>query len=118
MADFHGFVQSIKRAAVDAVRAEAPAEVCFGTVTGVDPLEITIDQKLTLTEPFLALCRDVTDYTVEMTAAYETETAEGHRHEITGTKQFLVRNGLTLSDEVILMRMQGGQKFVVWDRVK
>ena len=39
-----------------------------------------------------------------------------HCHKITGRKGFIVHNGLAVGDEVILLRQQGGQKFLVWDR--
>lgn len=40
-----------------------------------------------------------------------------HCHKITGRKSFIVHNGLAVGDEVILLRQQGGQKFLVWDRI-
>ena len=47
------FLQVVKRAAVDAVRAMKPVEICFGQVTGISPLKILVEQKLPLEEmPF------------------------------------------------------------------
>ena len=40
-----------------------------------------------------------------------------HSHSYAGRKTFIVHNGLVVGDEVLLIRMQGGQKFVVWDRI-
>ena len=40
----------IKKMAVGANDANAPTSVLFGTVTSVEPLEITVEQKLKLTE--------------------------------------------------------------------
>lgn len=40
-----------------------------------------------------------------------------HRHKFSGRKSFIVHNGLAVGDEVILLRQQGGQKFLVWDRI-
>ena len=45
------------------------------------------------------------------------ETELTHCHRITGRKSFIVHNGLAVGDEVILLRQQGGQKFLVWDRI-
>ncbi|MDE6724823.1 MAG: DUF2577 domain-containing protein [Ruminiclostridium sp.] len=45
------------------------------------------------------------------------ETELTHCHKITGRKSFIVHNGLAVGDEVILLRQQGGQKFLVWDRI-
>lgn len=40
-----------------------------------------------------------------------------HTHKFQGTKQFTVQNALVVGDEVVLLRMQGGQKYIVIDRV-
>lgn len=40
-----------------------------------------------------------------------------HTHTVTGTKTFTVKNGLHLGEAVLLLRVQGGQKFVVLDRM-
>ena len=40
-----------------------------------------------------------------------------HNHTYTGKKQFTIHNGLEEGDEVILIRLQGGQKFLVIDRL-
>ena len=41
-------VQTIKRAAIEAVEAEVPAVPCVGTVMTDNPLEIRLNQRLTL----------------------------------------------------------------------
>ena len=43
--DINELVKAVKRAAVEAVRAEAPVAVCYGTVTSTSPLKIMVDQK-------------------------------------------------------------------------
>ena len=43
-------VQTIKQAAIDAVEAGIPARPLIGLVVGMDPLEVRVDQRLTLTE--------------------------------------------------------------------
>lgn len=40
-----------------------------------------------------------------------------HGHKYTGTKMFTVHNALKVGEKVVLIRIQGGQKFVVLDRV-
>lgn len=40
-----------------------------------------------------------------------------HFHAYEGTKEFLINNGLKTGEDVIMMQMQGGQKFIVMDRV-
>lgn len=40
-----------------------------------------------------------------------------HSHGYSGKKSFLVHNGLKVGEKVILFRVQGGQKYVVLDRI-
>jgi len=40
-----------------------------------------------------------------------------HTHAVSGKKEITVQNGLVVGDEVILIRQQEGQKFIVWDRI-
>ena len=132
--DLNELVRAVKKAAVDAVRAENPMGVCHGTVTGLSPLEITTDQKLILGEKQLILTNAVRDYTVEMTVDHVTEvishghpvtdtytgggTAQSvdHSHPYKGRKSFRVHLGLKMGEKVILLRCDGGQQFVVLDR--
>ena len=46
--------------------------------------------------------------------AFQSET---HTHIVNGQKQITIHNGLDVGDEVILIRQQEGQKFVVLDRI-
>lgn len=132
--DLNALVRAVKKAAVEAVRAENPMGVCHGTVTGLSPLEITTDQKLLLGEKQLILTNAVRDYTVEMTVDHVTEvishghsvtdtytgggTAQpvDHSHPYKGRKSFRVHLGLKMGEKVILVRCDGGQQFVVLDR--
>ena len=110
MADAAEFVKIIKKAAAEAVNAEKPVNICFGKVTGVSPLKILVEQKMTLGAAQLILSRHLTDYKCEVTAESCTEDHLSLR------KSVIVHNGLAVGDEVILLRQQGGQKFLVWDR--
>lgn len=104
MPDAIELVKIIKKAAIDAVEASKPVNVCFGKVTGIAPLEITVEQKLHLGAAQLALTRNVTDYkTVIRRAGMERE-------------ETTVYNGLAVGEKVVLIREQGGQKYIVVDR--
>ncbi len=87
MPDANEFVALLKKAAVDAVDAQKPTTVCFGVVSGTSPLQINVEQKMTLGTLQLILTERVTE------------------------------NGLEEGDQVILIRMQGGQKYIVLDRI-
>lgn len=123
-------MKTIKRAALDAVKASKPVEVCFGKVTSVSPLKILVEQKLPLGEGQLILTRNVTNFKTYITGGnvknyyYTGSDTDGgtapvvpsHVHAI-GKVQITVHNGLVVGDEVILIRQQGGQKYIVVDRI-
>lgn len=132
MPDAVEFTKTIKRAAVQAVQADKPVEVCFGKVTSTSPLQILVEQKMTLGEAQLVLTRNVTDFRTKIAAGNiqdyyytggtppEAPTAPvepvPHVHAV-GKIDVTVYNGLVAGDEVILIRQQGGQKYIVLDRV-
>lgn len=126
-ADINAFLGNVKRAAVEAVAAGKPMSLIFGKVTSVSPLIVRVDQKLELIEPQLILTNAVRDYTVSMTVDQETEAASGgsgdaafasHKHRYKGTKSYIVHLGLKLGEQVLLLRVDGGQKFIILDRVE
>ena len=106
---------------MDAIEANKPTNVLFGTVINTSPLQISIDQKMILDGNSLLLTNAVKDHTVEMTVDHSTENTtvgnSSHNHAYKGRKQFTVHNGLVVGEKAILLRMQGGQKFIVWDRL-
>lgn len=119
-------VQVLKQIANEANDAKRPVQLLFGTVTSDSPLEIMIDQKRTLTSEFLVLCREVTDYDVEMTVDHQVEKMQGgggdpsfasHQHMYKGRKVFKVHKALKVGEKVALISMQGGKTYLVIDRV-
>ena len=42
---------------------------------------------------------------------------QAHDHQYVGRKQFTLHLGLVLGDKVALLKQQGGQKFLIIDRV-
>lgn len=110
-------MEIIKKTSVDAVNAGKPTAVLLGNVTETKPLRIRIDQKITLGEGQLLLSRNVTDYTMQVLADWETEEGEGHTHKIQGEKEIAVENHLKQGETVLLIREAGGQRYIVWDRV-
>ncbi len=128
-------LEIIKTIAVDSIEATKPMSVVFGTVVKRKPLEIKINQKLILTKNQLALTRNVTDYTLNMSVNHMTENHEhthvihdtytsggsasvqSHHHEYKGEKEFVVHNSLQIGETVLMLRMQEGQKYIVIDRM-
>lgn len=89
MLDEARLIAVIKKAAADAVEATYPVRVVFGTVTGLSPLTVRIDQKLPLSGDALL--------------------------PVSGIRR--LEPALSAGDAVILLRMQGGQKYILLDRV-
>lgn len=81
------FVSIVKKVALDAVRASDPVAVMTGTVTKVNPLEVFVDQRFTLSEDFLIV------------------------------PEQLALRGLKNGDKLIILRVQGGQQFLLFDKV-
>ncbi len=62
MSDANGLVETLKRAAIEAVDAKKPVCIYFGKVISASPLQINVEQKMTLGEKQLVLSRNVTDF--------------------------------------------------------
>lgn len=91
----------IKKMAVGANDANAPTSVLFGTVTSVEPLEITVEQKLKLTKEFLVLTKNVKDYTVDVTMDWNTETTSlnaNHSHSTEVNSNISVSSDISPND--------------------
>lgn len=80
-------IDTIKKISQGAEEASAPCNVLYGVVTSVEPLEITVEQKLKLTAEFLILTKNVKDYTVDVTVAWDTNNTNlsaNHSHNLNG----------------------------------
>jgi hypothetical protein len=119
-------VELIKQAALEASEAGKPTKSVFGEVITVDPLSINIEQKLTLPAEFFILTRAVLNHYVDISVSHITEDRGGgsgdpafasHNHDYTGVKKIMIHNGLQIGEQVILIQVQGGQKYIVLDRV-
>ncbi|HBF4080043.1 DUF2577 domain-containing protein [Clostridioides difficile] len=81
-------LQIIKKAAMDAVETSNPMQIAFGTIESVNPLVVKIEQKLSIGEIFLI----------------QTDTFKRYTDKKIG-------------DKLVLIRMQGGQQYLVLDRM-
>lgn len=105
MSDYGDLLGVIKRSALEAMEASQPVRIYYGSVIGTEPLRILVDQRLTLGAAQVVLTRNVTDYEVRVTKDDEDGTT------------VIVHNALKIGENVILCRQQGGQKFVVLERM-
>ncbi|WP_237671975.1 DUF2577 domain-containing protein [Clostridioides difficile] len=81
-------LQIIKKAAMDAVETSNPMRVVFGTIESISPLRVKIEQKLSIGEIFLI----------------QTDTFKRYTDKKIG-------------DKLVLIRMQGGQQYLILDRM-
>ncbi|HBF9426555.1 TPA: DUF2577 domain-containing protein [Clostridioides difficile] len=81
-------LQIIKKAAMDAVETSNPMALAFGTIESISPLRVKIEQKLSIGEIFLI----------------QTDTFKRYTDKKVG-------------DKVVLIRMQGGQQYLILDRM-
>ena len=132
--DINELVRLVKQAAVEAVQADAPMAICYGIVISTTPLKIQVDQKKILGEAQLILTDNVRDFNVVLSTIEGEGKSEGphytedesggggyaefaaHRHKYQGRKKWRVHNALEVGEKVILLRCDGGQKYVVLDR--
>lgn len=110
-------VQLVKQAAVEAVAAEKPVQILFGTVVSAQPLQIAVDGKTTYTQSMLVLSRQVTDFELDAEISMQTDESEAHTHTVSGTKKLLINNALQAGDLVALARVQNGKRYLVLDRI-
>lgn len=135
-------VEQIKMIAQNANESGFPTTWMYGTVETVEPLSIKItNMTMPLTDGFLVLSQNVQDHYVDLTVSFQTEndafmipdhTHTGnlgsptdvgnldttHKHDIKRKIKVLQHLGLKVGEKVILLRMKGGRKFYVLDRVE
>lgn len=103
--DAQKLVMLIKQAAVEAVNAKDPMSLKIGEVVSVSPLRISINQKITIPASQLLLTNSVRDYTVNCLDSGDK-------------KKIIFRLGLKKGEKVLMLRCDGGQKFIVLDRLE
>lgn len=136
-----GLVEIIKLAASEANEAGKPINLVYGTVLTEEPkLSIKITEQITLNDKQLIVPERLTDHVIEMTVDHFTENdafmngshthscpdggTDGgnlnttHKHAYKGRKKWLWHNKLLTGQKVILLRVQGGQKYFVLDRME
>lgn len=101
--DINDFLRCVKRSGKEAVGASDPMQVLFGEVMSDSPLKIVVEQRLPLDEEHIILTNAVRDHEVEMT-------------NDSVRKKIVVHNRLLKGDKVQLLRVQGGQQYVVFDK--
>ena len=108
-----GIIELIKQAGVNAVEANNPVAITFGEVLSIEDLKIKVEQKLVLSKEFFIIPESLTKYEVNL----------NHSHSYTGGDtskslgNLVIREGLKQGDRVLLLRVQGGQQYIILDKV-
>lgn len=80
-------IDVIKRVSIAAVDSTNPVTIAYGTVTSTSPFEVLVDQRFTLPEEVLVI------------------------------PEYASKLNLVNGDKILMLRVQGGQNFVVLDRL-
>lgn len=97
-------VSSIKKMALDAVETSKPMQIQYGTVVSTDPLQIKLNQKLFIGMESLILTSNVMDHEIQSIIGGIPQTV-------------MLKKAPAQGEKIILLREQGGQKYLVLDRV-
>jgi hypothetical protein len=113
----------MKQAGTGAVEAGNPVAVLYGEVEKESPLAVRVDQRFTLTSEFLVVPESLLEHKLDLQHSHTYTDAGGSGTSIRVTETAfaespaIIRRGLEMGDKLLLLRMQGGQRYVVLDRV-
>lgn len=135
---FSDLVRLFKQIAKDVIENDNPMILQTGTVAQINPIHIRVDEKITHKEEDgdLILTHLVRDYEVDITVQHSTDSIYkewdtnhthpevgaatipiDHEHEYTGRKKIIMHLALEKGEKVLLLRENGGQRYIVLDRV-
>ena len=122
MADCNELVKAIRQVSNETTEAQGPVNICYGKVLSSSPLSVLVDQKLTLGAAQLVLTRNVTDYEIQLSMERQEfeleENVQESNYQVSADRQcVLIHNALEAGEEILLLRQQGGQKYIIIDRV-
>lgn len=127
-----GMIDIVKKAGIDAVGASNPVSVLFGEIlninvsvkeeiTGdvhyfkesINNIEIKLDQKLILDQDFFIIPENLLRYEIDLSHSHSYLNGSTSKE----LDKIVVREGLKQGDKVLLLRVQGGQQYVILDKV-
>lgn len=128
-------LEAMKQMSVDAQNSQKPTIILFGQVTSAKPLQIFVNQKQTIKEDALILTHAVKDYEVDIEVSHytvndnflitmhdhpnvmEDDFDSHHKHAYRGRKKIKIYNGLKIGEKVMMIRQNGGSRYIVLDRI-
>ena len=138
-------VNAINKVVNDAIGAQTFCDIGFGTITSESPLTMEVQTDggiLELTYPdFIYVAQHITDYDIpfelnqrylsnELTSIQKTtgffaihvgeqvvDVRDGYIGDYIGQGTIRLLNHLIVGDKVIYVRIQGGHKYIIMDRI-
>ncbi|TGE37637.1 DUF2577 domain-containing protein [Desulfosporosinus fructosivorans] len=108
----------IKNAGMDAVGASNPVTIMIGEVITVNPLSVKVEQRFTLTADFLIVPESMRLFEIDLEHAHQyTDNGFSRNTAEALITKIVIHPGLKGGDKVLLLRVQGGQKFLILDKV-
>ncbi len=113
-------LSAIKEASLQSTDESKPMGFFFGEVVSIHPLIVNVENKFPLTEEFLTLTHAVKDYCIDITIQGEDQEEEEElkpKSTHKGKKKIMLHCGLKVGEQVMLLRVQGGQNYIIINRV-
>lgn len=82
-------ITTIKKAALEAVKASSPSNLVFGKIESFEPVSVCLEEKISITGKFLCVG--------------------------TVVQQLIENEKINIGDRIILLKQEGGQKFFAMD---
>lgn len=115
--DHGNLVRVIKRIVKETIENDKPTRVMYGQVVSTNPLKVSVEQRMVLDKNFLVLSDRLTRKSTTITVR---DNYRNSANELVHTEReidVVFDNSLKTNDKIILLREQGGQKFIILDKV-
>ena len=110
-------IESIKKISSGVKDTQEPVSIVYGSVISENPLKILTGQKMILDEKRLILADSVRKIEKTVEIDWNIGDDDGYGYDISGIRKMTEHNGLKTGEKVLMLKMQGGQKYVVLSRV-
>ncbi len=104
----------IKQASMNAFNASNPLNIEFGTVIDNVNLTIKVNQKRILSKEFFIVSQRLTRYVKDL--RHKHSCSCGATTDIQLFK-LVIREGLLKDDNVILLKIEGGARYIILDKI-
>ena len=102
-------LEVIQRVIQENVEAQKPTDIATGTVTSASPLKISVSVELApITGDAIVLTEAVKAWDETVTIEYSGSTPQ---------TAIIHHKGLSQGDKVVMVRVSGGQRFIVLSRI-